>query len=115
LIGKCCAGWAGLVVNGLNMLPLGELDGGRVALGLWGRRAASRISVVLTILLGFASIVDSLALYWVLFVLILQRGPILPSREELSEPEDKVLGIALLTLPLLTLVPYPIDVTAPPF
>jgi membrane-associated protease RseP (regulator of RpoE activity) len=102
-------------VNGLNMLPIGELDGGRIALSLWGRRAASRIGVVLTILLGFAGIVDSLALYWILLVLILQRGPVLPQREELSAPDNTVLGIALLTLPLLTLIPYPIDVTAPPF
>ena len=32
------AGYAGLTVNAINMIPLGELDGGRVAFGLWGRR-----------------------------------------------------------------------------
>ena len=37
------AGWAGLIINAINCLPAGELDGGRVFLGLCGRRAASRM------------------------------------------------------------------------
>lgn len=34
---------AGLIINAINCLPAGELDGGRVFLGLCGRRAASRM------------------------------------------------------------------------
>ena len=40
------AGYAGLTVNAINMIPLGELDGGRVAFGLWGRRCGlSKLAV----------------------------------------------------------------------
>lgn len=109
------AGWAGLVINGLNAIPMGELDGGRIAHGIWGRRAASRINVLVTIVLGLAGIIDSLALYWFLLVLTLQRGPVLPQSEELSAPEGAVLGLAVLALPLLTLLPYPGDVTSAGF
>ena len=57
------------------------------------------------------------ALYWLLLVLFLQRGPILPQQEELSEPSDtwRPLGIALLFLPLLVLVPLPFSLTASDF
>ena len=58
------AGWAGLVINGLNLIPIGELDGGRILHGIWGRRAATRVGVVVTLVLGLAGFIDSLALYW---------------------------------------------------
>ncbi|KAL3161454.1 hypothetical protein ABBQ32_010337 [Trebouxia sp. C0010 RCD-2024] len=103
------AGWAGLVVNALNMIPLGELDGGRVAFAMWGRRAASRIGVVSTLLLGLSGVIDELALYWVLLVLFLQRGPLVPQQEELSEPSKSLtpLAVGLLFLPFLVLLPFP--------
>ena len=111
------AGWAGLVWNGLNLIPMGQLDGGRVAHAVWGRRAATAINVVVTLVLGLAGIIDSLALYWILFVLFLQRGPIPPQQDEVSQPEGNALlyGAALLFIPLLTLFPYPVDVSSGPF
>lgn len=107
-------GWAGLVVNAINCIPLGELDGGRISFGMWGRRAASRISVVSTLLLGLTGIVDELALYWLLLVLFLQRGPIVPQQNELSEPSKELTpwAIALLCLPLVVLVPLPFSLAA---
>lgn len=41
------AGWAGLVVNSLNLLPTGELDGGRIALACFGRRCGYCVIVML--------------------------------------------------------------------
>jgi membrane-associated protease RseP (regulator of RpoE activity) len=37
------AGWAGLIINSINLLPVGELDGQRIFLGMFGRRAAARV------------------------------------------------------------------------
>lgn len=30
--------WAGLLINSFNSIPAGELDGGRVAFAMWGRK-----------------------------------------------------------------------------
>lgn len=106
------AGWAGLTVNALNLLPTGELDGGRMALGLFGRRAYQAVGVLTIIALAIASFFNPLAFYWVLLILTLQRGPILPCQEELSAPQDastKNAAIALLLMPLLVLLPYPVE------
>lgn len=37
------AGWAGLIINAINCIPAGELDGARVYLGLCGRQAMQRM------------------------------------------------------------------------
>lgn len=49
------AAWFGLFVTSLNLLPIGQLDGGHVAYALWGRhqRTMAFIFVPILIVLGF--------------------------------------------------------------
>ncbi|KAG2483904.1 hypothetical protein HYH03_017226 [Edaphochlamys debaryana] len=112
--GLLLAGWAGLIANSLNIIPAGELDGAKMALGCWGRRAASAVSVLTLGALGFSAITgNALSFYWVLLVLFLQRGPILPCNEELSAPKNATnqkTAMALMVFSLLVLVPFPMEV-----
>eukprot|EP01025_Chloroclados_australasicus_P027738 TRINITY_DN27455_c0_g1_i1.p1 TRINITY_DN27455_c0_g1~~TRINITY_DN27455_c0_g1_i1.p1 ORF type:complete len:458 (-),score=53.69 TRINITY_DN27455_c0_g1_i1:402-1775(-) len=104
------AGWAGLIMNAINSIPAGELDGGRVALSLFGRKISGTISVISLVLLGVGALGDSLSQYWLLLVLILQRGPIPPVKDEITEMDVKgmAISIGVLLLPLLVLLPFPV-------
>jgi len=68
------AGWAGLVVNSLNCIPAGELDGGRIALALFGRRTYNVLGLATTGVLAVTALASSLSFYWVGFLLFLQVG-----------------------------------------
>ncbi len=46
------AAWFGLFVTSLNLLPIGQLDGGHVAYALWGRRQRTMALAFLPILLA---------------------------------------------------------------
>ena len=46
------AAWFGLFVTSLNLLPIGQLDGGHVAYALWGQRQRTVALAVLPILLA---------------------------------------------------------------
>lgn len=104
------AGWAGLIINGINCIPAGELDGAKMFLALFGRPAASSMSVFSFLALGIASFTNGLPLFWLLLVLTIQRGPIVPCQEEISGVDNVALKYAALVsliLPLLILLPYP--------
>lgn len=105
--------WAGLLINAINSIPAGELDGGRIAFSIWGRKASSRITGVSIVLLGLASLFSDVAFYWVALIFFLQRGPIAPLSEEITDPDEKYvgLGILVLVLGLLVCLPFPFPFT----
>ncbi|MBF2036679.1 MAG: site-2 protease family protein [Leptolyngbyaceae cyanobacterium T60_A2020_046] len=100
-------GWIGLVITALNLMPAGQLDGGRIVQAIYGRKTAGRTTVVTLILLAIASLANSLALYWAALILFLQRGLERPAENELTEPDDARAALALLALflTLATLIP----------
>ncbi|XP_039118441.1 probable zinc metalloprotease EGY2, chloroplastic isoform X4 [Dioscorea cayenensis subsp. rotundata] len=105
--------WAGLLINAINSIPAGELDGGRISFALWGRKVSTRLTGVTLALLGVSSFFSDVAFYWAVLLFFLQRGPIAPLSEEISEPENKYigLGITVLLLGLLVCLPYPFPFT----
>ncbi|KAJ1691395.1 hypothetical protein LUZ63_015550 [Rhynchospora breviuscula] len=106
--------WSGLLINAINCIPAGELDGGRIAFALWGRKVSARLSSITLGLLGIAAIFNDVAFYWVVLIFFLQRGPISPLSEEITDPDNSsaALGVAILLLGLLICLPFPFPFTA---
>ncbi|KAJ3693684.1 hypothetical protein LUZ60_009164 [Juncus effusus] len=109
--------WAGLLINAINSIPSGELDGGRIAFSLWGRKISTRLSNVTLGLLGISAIFSDVAFYWVALIFFLQRGPVAPLSEEITDPDanSTALGVAVLLLALLVCLPYPFAFTGTGF
>ncbi|MBD2448710.1 site-2 protease family protein [Nostoc sp. FACHB-152] len=100
-------GWLGLVITALNLMPAGSLDGGRVVQAIYGRKTAGRATVATLILLALVSLGNSMAMYWAIVILFLQRDLERPSLNEISEPDDAraALGLLALFLMIATLLP----------
>ena len=100
-------GWLGLVITAINVLPAGQLDGGRLMQSIYGRRVAARTTVGTLILLGLAALVNPLALYWAIVILFVQRDLERPALNELTEPNDTraALYLVILFLMAATLLP----------
>jgi len=100
-------GWLGLVITALNLMPAGQLDGGRIVQAIYGRKTAGRATIATLIVLAIASFANPLALYWAVVIVFLQRDLERPSQNELSEPDDAraALGLLALFLMVATLLP----------
>ncbi len=101
-------GWLGLVIHALNLMPAGQLDGGRMMQAIYGRKVASRTSVVTLIFLAIASLFNPVALYWAVLILFVQRQPERPAQDELTEPDDARAALCLLGLLIVLAVLLPL-------
>ncbi|MBE9079113.1 site-2 protease family protein [Romeria aff. gracilis LEGE 07310] len=100
-------GWLGLAITALNVMPAGQLDGGRIVQAIYGRKTTGRATTITLIGLALVSLVNPLALYWAILILFLQRRLERPCLDDLSEPDDAraALGLLILFLMLVTLLP----------
>lgn len=103
------AGWFGFLVTALNLLPVGQLDGGHVVYALFGRRHRwiARSFLFFTVAIGFYGWSGWFA--WA--VLMLLVGVDHPPPLDHSTPLDarrRLAGWATLVLFAVTFVPVPI-------
>jgi membrane-associated protease RseP (regulator of RpoE activity) len=104
-------GWLGLVINALNLMPAGQLDGGRIVQAIYGRKTAQRTTLVTLVILGFVAFFNPanlVILYWLVLVGFLQRALERPSLDEITEPNDARAALGLLALFLMaaTVIPF---------
>jgi membrane-associated protease RseP (regulator of RpoE activity) len=106
------AGWVGLLVTGLNMLPVSQLDGGHVTYALFGRGAhwvARGFMVVAFVYMAVMSFVYQVQPAWVLMaILVLFLGtdhP--PTRDDRARlgPLRLAIGYVSLAIPVFCFVP----------
>jgi membrane-associated protease RseP (regulator of RpoE activity) len=106
------AGWVGLFVTALNLFPVGQLDGGRIAYALFGRRhrVVGFAVFAATLALG----VITMALNWfvwaalILFLVGFAHGAPLDDVTPLS-PARRLIGWACLILFVLLIPPVPLS------
>jgi membrane-associated protease RseP (regulator of RpoE activity) len=102
-------GWLGLIINALNLMPAGQLDGGRMIQAIYGRLALRWTTIATAVILAIVSLGNPISLYWAALILFLQRQPERPSYDELTEPDDTRAAICLVLLFLMLAVLLPLS------
>ena len=104
------AGWIGLLVTMLNLLPIGQLDGGHIAYAMFGKKQQwiARTSLIALIPLSFISLNW---LVWGLLILFLMRSAQHPPIEDFDIPLSKQnsrIGYICFIIFILCFIPAPI-------
>ena len=109
------AGWIGLLVTAINLIPIGQLDGGHILYALTGKKArlAGILSFTLLVLLNFVLILRYFSFVWVvwivlIFLLIGFRHP--PTMEDnvRLDPARQYIGWICMAIFVLCFSPLPI-------
>jgi membrane-associated protease RseP (regulator of RpoE activity) len=103
------AGWFGLLITSINLVPIGQLDGGHIIYGML-RKKAHWISTAVLVAAIWASIHFKLPMWWLMLGLIAFMGPRHPPTADDSVPLGAwryVLGFATLAFIILGFTPEP--------
>ncbi|MFW6018381.1 MAG: site-2 protease family protein [Halapricum sp.] len=111
------AGWLGMLVTFLNLLPVGQLDGGHVLRALVGPRQETVAATIPAALFGFAgvlllfgdvSVEVGIWIVWGLFTTALAFfGPATPMRDESLDRRRQAIGLLTFLVGILCFMPVP--------
>jgi membrane-associated protease RseP (regulator of RpoE activity) len=123
-----CVGWFGLFITAMNMIPIGQLDGGHVGYTLFGKETHFKIAVVsfsILFVLGVLGIIESSFdlyfgigwsgwLFWalILYFIIKIEHPPIPDDTELDF-KRKLLGYFSFFILIISFSPTPFLITIP--
>jgi Zn-dependent protease len=112
-------GWVGMFITFLNLLPVGQLDGGHIVRALYGRRQetiAAAVPMALFALAGylyFLQDVTNAVGIWVMWGLLAMgmayAGPADPIRDSPLDSKRVALGILTFVLGILCFTPVPFE------
>ena len=103
------AGWVGFLVTSLNLMPMGQLDGGHIAYALFGRRQriVSRVFVGVLVVLGIVYYAGWLV--WAALVLIIGVDHPPVSDDDVGlDRRRRVIGWFCFLLFIVTFIPVPV-------
>lgn len=102
------AGWIGLFVTSVNLLPVGQLDGGHIAYALLGekQRWVARFIITLLFILGFTRW-EGWLMWAFLMLLIGYRHPSVVYPEIQLDSKRKLIGILSFLIFIVTFIPVP--------
>ena len=99
------AGWVGMLITGLNMLPVSQLDGGHTIYALFGRESykVARAFVIIAIVYVVLNL-EQTAVWTPMLILVILMGidhP--PTADDTVELDDIrwIIGVASMSIPVL--------------
>ncbi|PSR17325.1 site-2 protease family protein [filamentous cyanobacterium CCP3] len=102
------AGCLGLVVTALNLMPVGQLDGGHIVHAMYGQRVGSVVGQVARLLVFGLALVHPELMIWAILLFFIPAAD-QPALNDVSELDDRrdFLGLLALTLLVMIVLPAP--------
>jgi membrane-associated protease RseP (regulator of RpoE activity) len=104
------AGWAGLLITALNLIPAGQLDGGHLLYALFGKRSRILLPFILVALIILGTVWSGWWL-WAFLIFLLGRSHAEPLDQITPlDPRRKALAVLGLVVFVLVFTPIPLSI-----
>ncbi|MBN1542486.1 site-2 protease family protein [candidate division KSB1 bacterium] len=101
------AAWAGLLVTAINLVPIGQLDGGHILYSVFGPRAKRLYLVILALFGGLVFFYPGWALLFALLLWFGRKHPAPVNDITPIDPGRKILAGFLLFVFIISFIPVP--------
>ena len=106
------AGCLGLVLTALNLMPVGQLDGGHIVHAMYGRWGGAAIGNIARVLVAAMAFIQAEYLLWALLLIFMpsRDDPALDDVSELDGLRD-AFGLIAMALLVLLVLPMPLAIS----
>jgi len=102
------AGWIGFLVTSINLIPVGQLDGGHISYSLFLKKRKYLYIPILATLVGLCLLWPGWILWVVLAFFLARRDPTVQDCITPLTKKEKLLAVIALVILILTFIPIPI-------
>ncbi len=102
------AGWIGLLVTALNLLPVSQLDGGHISYAVFGKKSFAIAYGLGAVLLILSLFYDGWIIWLVLLIILGIKHPRFFFEEEPLDKKRKILAFIALLIFILSFIPIPV-------
>jgi membrane-associated protease RseP (regulator of RpoE activity) len=105
------AGWAGLLVTGLNLIPAGQLDGGHIVYALLGERRSRIVLWIVLVALAALAFFWQGWILWLFLIFLFGRMRLAPLDDVTRlTGRQQALAIAMIFIFILVFTPIPLRI-----
>lgn len=101
------AGWIGLFVTSLNLIPVGQLDGGHIAYALFGEKHIYLSNVLIPVMVLFSLFWEGWAIWAILLLILGLRHPPVLYWEVPLDRKRRFIGWLAFVIFIITFIPVP--------
>ncbi len=104
------AGWVGLLVTGLNMIPVSQLDGGHISYAVFGRMSkwvARSVLACAVVAIVVFELYNWIAMVVIVMLMGTDHPPIREDGQRLGVART-IFGVFALLIPIITFMPEPL-------
>lgn len=104
------AGWLGFLVTSMNLIPIGQLDGGHVVFSLLLKRRRIFYIPIGVCLVGLGLLWPGWFIWGILAFLLARRDPVIQDAITPLTTREKLYSLLPLTVLILTFIPQPFSI-----